>query len=323
VAFDFSLIIVGAAVLAVSGDRLVDYAAALAGRARLTPAVIGLTVVAAGTSMPELSVSVAAALRGSPEIAVANVIGSNTANIGLILGVCGLLAPIPVHLRLLKLEYPFMLLSSVTLILLCRDGSFDRLEAAFFLVSLVAFLAYSVWVARREVSAAERRKIAGEVPESAQELAPRPLIVLLGGLALTLVGLAVGGELLVRGAIGSAAALGVSERVIGLTVVSIGTSLPELVASVAAALKKQHEMALANVVGSNILNLLMILGVTGAVRPIPIAAALVFPDMAVMLGFSLLLFPLVAWDRRLGFRGGLVLAAGYCLYVLSLALRPR
>jgi cation:H+ antiporter len=319
---DLGLVGAGVALLAFAGGRLVDFAAALARRARLTPAVIGLTVVAAGTSMPELSVSVAAALRGSTEIAMANVVGSNIANIGLILGVCGLIATIPVRVRILRFEYPFMVLASWLLLLLCRDHCFDRLEAGFFLVSAIAFIAYSVWVARNEVDAAERSTIAGEVPAPADRLAPRPLPLLLSGIAGALLGLALGAELLMRGAVSIAAALGMSERVIGLTIVAAGTSLPELVASLAAALKKHHEMAIANIVGSNILNVLMILGVTGLLRPIPVSSQLVFPDMAVMLVFAVLLFPLVIWDRRLVFRDGAILLGAYVGYIVLLLARP-
>jgi cation:H+ antiporter len=319
---DLALTAAGVAVLAFSGDRLVEFAAALARRARLTPAVIGLTVVAAGTSTPELSVSVAAAVRGSAEIAVANVVGSNIANIGLILGICGLITPVPVHLRLLRFEYPFMVLASSILLLLCRDGRLDRLEGGLFLASAIAFVSYSVWLARSEVDADERRVIGGEVPAKASPLATRPIGLLLAGIAATLAGLGLGAELLLRGAVSMAASLGVSERVIGLTIVAAGTSLPELVASLSAALKKHHEMAMANVVGSNIFNLLMILGATGLVRPIPVASKLVFPDMAVMLAFALALLPLVIRNRRLGRGAGTLLLGGYAAYLVSLLLRP-
>jgi cation:H+ antiporter len=322
VLIDLLLIVGGAAVLAVAGDRLVDLAAALARRARLTPAVIGLTVVAAGTSMPELSVSVAAALRGSSDLAMSNVVGSNIANIGFILGACSLLGRITVQHRLLRFEYPFMVLASWILLLLCRDGSFDRVEALFFLASLGAFMAYSVWVARYEVDAAERAAIGAEVPPEALVMAPRPLPFLVLGLAAALAGLVLGAELLVRGAVSLAAALGVGERVIGLTVVAIGTSLPELVASLAAVLKRQPEMAIANVVGSNIFNTLMILGATGLLRPIAIAPRMVAPDMVVMLGFAVLLFPLVIWDRRLVPRDGAILLATYAAYLTVLVLYP-
>jgi cation:H+ antiporter len=316
------LIVVGIALLAFSGDRLVDFAAAIARRARLTPAVIGLTVVAAGTSMPELSVSVAAALRGSPAIAVANVVGSNIANVGFILGVCGVLGAVPVHARMLTFEYPFMVLASWILLLLSRDGRLDRLEGGFFLASAAAFMAYSIWVSRNEVGASERAAIADAVPEKAAGLADRPLVVLVAGIIAALAGLGVGAEMLVRGAVVIASALGLSERIIGLTVVALGTSLPELVASLAAAFRGQHEMAIANVVGSNILNILLILGATGLAQPIPIAAGLIFPDMAVMLAFALLLWPLVVWDRRLVRRDGLILLGSYIGYLVFLLVRP-
>jgi cation:H+ antiporter len=314
------LIVAGAALLALAGDRLVEFAAAIARRARLTPAVIGLTIVAAGTSTPELSVSIAAALRGSPEIALGNVVGSNSANIGLILGVAALIGSVAVRQRLLRFEYPFMVLSSGVLILLSRDGLLDRLEGAFFAASMVAFVAYSIWVARAEVSAAEREAIAEEVPAKAAGLARHGVALLLLGVALSLAGLWIGAELFVRGAIGVAAALGVSERVIGLTVVAVGTSLPELVTSVTAALKKHHDIAVTNVVGSNIFNVLMILGLASLVRPIAVGPEMI-PDMAIMMTFAIVLFPLVIMDRELGRRDGLVLTGMYVFYILSLITR--
>jgi cation:H+ antiporter len=307
----------GIALLAFSGDRLIELASALARKARLTPAVIGLTIVAAGTSTPELFVSVAASLEGSPEIAVANVVGSNSANIGFILGACALLASISVQRRLLQFEYPFMVLASWIFLLLARDGWIDRLEAGFFFVSMIAFTAYSIWVARHEVGAAERDEIAEAVPARAGRLAGASLPVLVSGVAAALVGLAVGAKLLVEGAVHIAASLGMSERVIGLTIVAIGTSLPELVASIAAALKREHEMAVTNIVGSNIFNVLMILGVAGLIRPLPVSPRLVDPDMVVMLAFALLLFPLVARHGTLGRRQGFILLGLYLLYLAT------
>ena len=149
---DVLLVAGGAAVLAYAGNRLVDFAVAVAEKARLTPAVIGLTIVAAGTSAPELLVSVTGALRGSPGIAMGNVVGSNVANIGLILGACALIAPIPVARGVLRFEYPFLLLASWIALLLSRDGRLDRLEGTFFLASMVGFTAYAVWVARRQIT---------------------------------------------------------------------------------------------------------------------------------------------------------------------------
>jgi cation:H+ antiporter len=313
-ALSVSWIGLGIVVLAYSGSKLVDLAVALAEKLRLTPAVIGLLIVAWGTSMPEAVVSVTAALRGSPEIAIANVVGSNIANIGLILGACALLTAIPVSGNLLRFEYPFLLLASWLALLLSRDGKLDRLESLFFLVSVLAFSAYSLWAARQHASAAEIETLGQRLPEESAALAPRSLAQLLIGLALAFAGLVLGAHFLIQGAVALARGLGVSERVIGLTLVAVGTSLPELVASLAAALKKQLAMAVTNIVGSNICNLLLILGTAGLVRPIPVAERLVSPDMWVMLGMAALLYPLAVRDRCLKRRDGVILLSAYAAY---------
>jgi cation:H+ antiporter len=320
---DILLIVVGAGALAYAGNRLVDFAAALAQKARLTPAVIGLTVVAAGTSAPELAVSLTGALHGSPGIALGNIVGSNIANIGLILGACAVLAPIPVAPGVLRFEYPFLVLASWIMLLLSRDGRIDRLEAGFFLASMIGFTAYAVWVARREITGVEKRAVAGAVPEQAARLSRWPTWKLGLGIGGTLSGLIVGGQALVSGAVGVAHVLGVSERVVGLTVVAIGTSLPELAVSLAAALKKQQEMAVANVVGSNVFNLLMILGVTGLARPLLVDPRIVSVDLWVMMGFTVLLLPLVFRRRTLTRGAGAFLLSAYASYVAWLASNPR
>jgi cation:H+ antiporter len=317
------LIVVGAAVLAYSGDRLVEFGAALAEKARLTPAVIGLTIVAAGTSSPELVVSVTSAMGGSPGIAIGNVVGSNVANIGLVLAVCALIAPVPVAAGILRFEYPFLLLASWIALLLTRDGSLDRLEGAFFLASMIAFTAYAVWVARRQITPADKDMLSQIVPERADRLSRRPPWILAAGILGALVGLVLGAQALVRGAVGIAQALGLTERVIGLTVVAIGTSLPELSVSVIAALKKHQEMAVANIVGSNIFNLLMILGAAGLARPLVIDGGMASIDLWVMMGTTLLLFGLVFRRRVLTRGGGACLLAGYVLYVAWLAWSPE
>ena len=177
---DLVLIVLGAVVLAFAGSRLVDFAVAIAEKARLTPAVIGLTIVAAGTSMPELAVSVTGALRGTADIALGNVVGSNIANIGLILGACAALTAVPVARGVLRFEYPFLVLASWIVLLLARDGRLDRLEGAFFVASLIAFTAYAVWVARREIDeaeqgvVAERRARRGGAPQPLADGAARP-----------------------------------------------------------------------------------------------------------------------------------------------------
>jgi len=320
---DVLLLAGGAAVLAYAGHRLVDFAAAIAEKARLTPAVIGLTIVAAGTSAPELVVSVIGTLQGSPGIAMGNVVGSNIANIGLVLAACAVVAPVPVAAGVLRFEYPFLLLASWILLLLSRDGWLDRLEGAFFLASMAGFVAYVVWVARREITPAEKRTAGEAVPERAERLSRRPTWTLVLGLLGALAGLVLGAQALVAGAVAMAQALGVSERVIGLTVVAIGTSLPELAVSVAAALKKQQEMAVANVVGSNIFNLLMILGAAALARPLPVDGRMVTVDLSVMMGFAVLLLPLVYRRRSLGRSGGAFLLAAYAGYLVSLGWNPH
>jgi cation:H+ antiporter len=320
---DVLLLVGGAVVLAYSGTRLVDFAAAIAEKAHLTPAVIGLTIVAAGTSAPELVVSVTGALRGSPGIAMGNVVGSNVANIGLILGSCALIMPMPVARGVLRFEYPFLVLASWIGLLLCRDGRLDRLEGAFFLASMIAFTAYAVWVARREITATEKGFVGEVVPERAERLSLNPAWILTLALLAALVGLVLGAQALVSGAVGLARGLGVSERVVGLTVVSVGTSLPELAVSLAAALRKQQEMAIANVVGSNIFNLLMILGAAGLARPLMIDQRIIAVDLWVMMAFTVVLFPLVFRKGLLTRSGGAFLLAAYGGYVGWLAWGPQ
>ena len=193
----------------------------LAQRARLTPAVIGLTIVAAGTSVPELLVSMTAALRGSPEIAIANVVGSNTANIGLILGVCALLTAVPIARGLLRFEYPFLLLASGASLLLFWDGQVDRRDGALLLIAVAIFYVCTITVARRAAAAGAT----WPAPHLTDTRLPS-LGLALAGLVVSFGGLSLGAHLLVVGAVDVARALGVSEHLIGLTIVAVGTSLP-------------------------------------------------------------------------------------------------
>ncbi|MBI5498343.1 MAG: calcium/sodium antiporter [Deltaproteobacteria bacterium] len=308
------LMVLGTAGLWLAGDKLVDFAAALAERARLSPAVIGLTVVAAGTSFPELFVSVAAAWDGSPDIAVGNVVGSNISNLTLVLGAVALAWPVPIAPAILRLEYPVMMLSGALVLVLSRDGLLDRVEAALLTAAMVAFISYSVWLARRVLPPAERQELAEQVPPPAAGLATRPLPALLLGLLVTLVALSVSASALVNGAIHTARMLGITERVIGLTVVAVGTSLPELAASLLAARRGHHEMAVANVVGSNVFNTLMILGVAGLVTPIPVAAALSGVDMWIMLATGGLLGLLTFHRQRVSRPAGALLVTFFAVY---------
>ncbi len=312
------LIVLGLALLAGGGDVLIRGATSVARIAGLTPAVIGLTVVAMGTSLPELTVSVLASLEGRPDIAVGNVVGSNIFNIAAILGVSALVAPLPIRWGVIKLEWPVMFLVSCAFLLVARDGVIDRLEAGVFLAGLVTFVAWSVYLAREEVSAEQARQleqeVAGLTPAFAgRDLAWAVLLVLLGIGALVL-----GGKWLVQGAVGLAQLAGMSERVIGLTIVAAGTSAPEVAASVAAALRRQSDIAVANLIGSNIFNILGILGAAGVIAPLAVAPGILRNDAWWMIGVASLVLPLMMYRMNLSrLEGGLLLASyGVYLYLL-------
>jgi len=312
------LVILGLVLLAGGGEALVRGATTIARVAGLTPAVIGLTIVAAGTSLPELVVSIMAALHGTPDIAVGNVVGSNIFNVGMVLGAAALVAPLAVHRAALRLEWPVMFLASWIGFLLMRDHNLDRLEGGFFVASLVVFTAYSVYIARHEVSEQEQSGYASETDSRSlhprtRELGLSVLAVLLGSGLLVL-----GGKYLVDGAVAIARYAGMTERVIGLTIVAMGTSAPELAASLVAAFRGRSDLALANIIGSNIFNILGILGITALLHPIPVAAAIVQTDAWWMLGFAVVLFPMMWTGRRISRVEGGILLAGYGTYLMTL-----
>jgi cation:H+ antiporter len=308
----------GFALLAVGGDTLVRGATTVARLAGLTPAVIGLTVVALGTSMPELAISVLSALRGQPDLAVGNVIGSNIFNIVGILALTALVVPLPVRGSVVRLEWPVMFVTTMFAVLLMRDGEFSRVEGLGFLTALVTFIAYMVYLARNEVKGAEAREFTSHVERRSIPARWRDTATAIAFVVAGMVLLAGGGQLLVSGAVRLARVIGMSERVIALTIVAVGTSMPELAASVAAARRGNTDVAVANVIGSNIFNLLGILAVTAIVRPIPINPALIASDTWWMLGTSIVLFPLMRTGFRLTRTEGAFLVAAYVVYLLFL-----
>jgi cation:H+ antiporter len=312
------LVILGLGLLAGGGEALVRGATTIARIAGLTPAVIGLTVVAAGTSLPELVVSILAAFHGTPDIAVGNVVGSNIFNIGMVLGAAALVTPLVVHGAAVRLEWPVMFLASWIGFLLMRDYGLDRLEGGFFVASLIVFTAYSVYIARYEVSAEEETDYASETAGRSlhprtRELGMSILAVVVGSGLLVL-----GGKFLVDGSVAIARYAGMTERVIGLTIVAVGTSAPELAASLVAAYRGRTDLALANIIGSNIFNILGILGITALIHPIPIAEAIVQTDVWWMLAFAVVLFPMMRKGKSISRIEGGVLLAGYGFYVVTL-----
>ena len=312
------LVAIGLVLLAGGGELLVRGAGSLARGLGVTPAVIGLTVVAMGTSIPELVVSTIAAVGGQPDIAIGNVVGSNIMNIAFVLGFSALVVALPIHGQIVKREWPFMFVASCVFVLLARDGVIDRLEGGFFVVSLGLFTAYVVSIAREEVTAEEAAELRGAVAsrglgEKMRSFAT-PLAVALGGIAL----LIVGGRVLVDGAIQLARLAGMTERVIGLTVVAAGTSMPEVATTLIAALRRQGDVAVANAIGSNIFNILGIIGVTGLIAPIPVSPDMVSSDLWWMLGTSLILLPLMRIRFNLSRFEGLLLLLSYGAYLAVL-----
>jgi cation:H+ antiporter len=316
------LILLGFVLLVVGGEALLRGAVGLATLLRLTPAVIGLTVVAAGTSVPELAVSGIAATQGKADIAVANVVGSNIFNIAVILGLCALIRPLAITGNTIKLEYPVLALVTLLCLVICQDGQVNRLDAALCLAVYVGFTAYLVSLVRRQVTEAEARVLQDEVrelePEAGRSRGWVSLTLVAGGVVL----LAGGAHATVTGAVELARLLGWSERVIGLTIVSAGTGLPEVVASLISSVRGRSDVAIGNVIGSNLFNILGILGISALVAPLPVQPALVTSDCVWMLGVTLLLFPVMFTGLRVNrWEGGLLLAV-YCIYLGLLLTGP-
>jgi cation:H+ antiporter len=290
--------------LLVGGNWLVDGAVALALRLSISPMIIGLTLVGFGTSMPELVTSVQAALIGSPGIAVGNVVGSNIANILLILGVAALLSPIAVDRATLKRDGTVMVLVSVLCLSIVLYGTLGRAAGMILLLGLALYLVLTIRLAR-----------SGQIEAGPLEVVQMPrwraILTLVGGLVVTIVA----AKFLVQGAVALAADWGMSEAVIGLTVVAVGTSLPELVTSVVAARKGQSDLAVGNVIGSNIFNILGILGVTALVQPLVVPESIIGLDIWVMLGAALALVLLAMRKWRIGRVEGGLLAGSYAAYI--------
>jgi cation:H+ antiporter len=311
-------VVAGIGLLAAGGEALVRGAVSLAKLLRVSTAVIGLTVVAMGTSMPELVVSLLAAVEGRSDIAVGNVVGSNIFNIGVILGLTAIVLPVAVHSTAVRLEWPFMFLISFLFLLLARDGLVDRLEGAFFLAGLAVFTAYMVRLARTEVT--EQDAVALTPQRMASPARSRVAAIArdTGMVTLGLVLLVAGGRALVVGSVAIAQTLGLTERVIGLTIVAAGTSMPELATSLVAARRKEAEIALANLIGSNIFNIGLILGVVSTITPQRVHPQIISSDVWWMVGGALLLFPLMRQRMEVGRMEGAVLFAAYLTYLTLL-----
>jgi len=307
------LFIIGLGALYLGADILIRGASRLARDLGVNALVIGLTVVAMGTSMPEFLVGMVASARDSGDIAIGNVIGSNVANIALILGVAAVIRPIRVQMRLLVREVPIMIFATLAFFVFALDGMLSRWDGMAMAAGFIAYTLYLLDGARRESPAIEVEY---------QRFVPAGGNVM-GHILLTIVGLATllgGAQLVVSGAASTARFLGISELAIGLTVVALGTSLPELATAVAASIQDEGDILVGNVVGSNVFNLLAVLGPASILRPIPIADSVIRVEAPVMLAVSVIVLPFVWTTLRLTRWEGIILLAAYAAFVVLLAL---
>lgn len=301
-------IILGLGLLIAGGHWLLQSAVSLSLRLNIPKIVIGMTVVSFATSAPELIVSIKAALEGFPDLALGNVVGSNIANFGLVLAVTVILGSIDVRKSFYTTDWPVMMLASLLFfVFIYFDGELQGYEGILMVICLFAFLIY--------ILRFQKTAVVDESPEDDVLLPTYKTVLFLGLGGVALWG---GSELLIDGAVGLAKIYGVSERVIGITVVSIGTSIPELAASVIAVIKKEKAISLGNLMGSNIFNLLGVLGITSIITPIKVKdQGLLDNDIFWMLGISFLILPLVFFPKglRLGWRDGILLLAAYFIFV--------
>ena len=304
----------GFALLTWSADRFVTGASGIAFNLKVSPLIIGLTIVSLGTSAPEILVSVIAAMQGNAGLAIGNAIGSNIINTGLILGITAVIVPLSVHSSIIKRELPVMLLVMALALLLLLDGTLGRVDGAVLVSAMALMLIWMVHIGRRSQTTGSD-PISGEFTDEIPTSMPMGRAVfwlVVGGLVL--VG---SSRMLVWGAVSVAHSLGVSDLVIGLTIVALGTSLPELAASVMSAIKKEHDIALGNIIGSNIFNILAVLGLPGLIDPGPIDAAVLTRDYPMMLGLCVMLFVMAYGWRgpgRINRLEGAILVACFCGY---------
>ncbi len=298
------------------GDFLVRGASNLALRLHMTPLVVGLTIVAFGTSAPELLISLNAALSDSPDLAMGNVVGSNICNLALVLGVTILIGPVRVSPDSIRIDWPVTMGSSLLLFYVVRDNSLGIYEGIFFISSLIAYTFFIIRRSRIKMKA----EISMEKELNVPDLPSKNLRKDIGVIIIGSVGLFFGAKWFVIGAKELALFLEVSQRVIGITIVALGTSLPELVTSMVASFKKETDLALGNLLGSNIFNVLSILGITSIVKEIHVSEIIHQVDMLWMLGITLLILPLMLFQRKLARTEGVILLLVYVYYTYSVIM---
>lgn len=302
------LIAIGGLLLLIAGgELLVRGSVGIAKSMAVPPLIIGLTVVSFGTSAPELLVSLNAALGGNPGISIGNVLGSNIANIALVLGVTVMIFPIVIQRQTIRLDWPVMMFASLLFYLFALDNIIERWEGIILFIILISYIVVLINTARKNKKAAESVEELEDAPKSV------PLSILF--LLLGLVGLYFGSEYFVSGASDLAAYFGMSESMIGLTIVAFGTSAPELVASTIAAFRKEADLAVGNLIGSNIFNIFAVLGITSTVTPIEVANSVLSFDMFWMLGIAAIILPFMITGKKMSKWEGALLFVCYITYI--------
>jgi cation:H+ antiporter len=319
-------IISGFVLLAWSANRFVNGAAALARHLGISPLIVGLTIVGFGTSAPELVVSAIAAMAGNTSLAIGNAIGSNIANVGLVLGITAIISPLVIASTILKREYPLMVASMVLLFVILIDGQLGTLEGIILFFSLFAVLTWTVFTGIREgrntaAAADDPLETEFESELALDDIMPRAKAIfwlMAGGILLVL-----SSRILVWGPTTIATSLGISDLIIGLTIVAIGTSLPEIAASVASVLKGENDIAIGNVLGSNIFNSLGVIGLAALIHPASVSSEVLYRDLPVMIGIAVLLYILLyshKGEPALSRRSGFALLWLYLAYLVILGV---
>lgn len=311
--FPYFLLALGLLILLLGGKLLVDGASSIALKLGLSSGLIGLTVVAFGTSAPELLVSINAAIKGNSDISIGNVVGSNIANIALVLGLSGLFYPIAISKTHLRFDYLLMLIVTFLFFFISTDQIITFWEGV---ILICGFILLNVYLFRNlgKSPPPENELIEENLEEIKKYNLPISILLFLFGI----IGLYFGSEMLVNNAVLISKQFGVSERIIGITIIAIGTSLPELITSIIAALSKRTDLALGNILGSNIMNILSIIGITALIKPIGVSEEFIKADYLWMIGISILLFPLMRTKMRVSKLEGTVLLFSYFIYLYFL-----
>ena len=312
---DYIILIIGFILLIKGADYFVEGSASVAKKLKVPSFIIGMTIVAMGTSAPECAVSIAASLKNSNELAISNVVGSNMFNLMVVCGVCALMVPLTIEASTLKREFPFSILVGILLLGLGATGmQVGRVEGVILLVIFAAFLYYMV------MSALKQRKEQEAQEEEVEEIKDIPTFLCVFYILIGAVAIAGGGDLVVDAASRIAVHFGMSQTLVGLTIVACGTSLPELVTSIVAARKNEVDMALGNVIGSNIFNILLVIGVAAAISPIAVIRANII-DMIAMTIMSLLVFVFTIKDKKISKMQGIVMLLVYLGFIVYTCVR--